>query len=36
VKDFALLQNPADIDEDLLNISELDNKALFQKMLAEI
>jgi UDP-2,3-diacylglucosamine pyrophosphatase LpxH len=36
VKDFAILQNPAEIDEDLLNISELDNKALFQKMLAEI
>ena len=36
VKDFAILQNPAEIDEDVLNISELDNKPLFQKMLAEI
>lgn len=36
VKDFALLQNSTETDEELINISELDNKALFQKMFAEI
>ena len=36
VDDFALLQNFSNADDDAINISELDNKVLFQKMLAEI
>jgi hypothetical protein len=36
VKDFATLQNLSKTDEELMNISDLENKAIFQEMLAEI
>jgi len=36
VKDFALLQNSPDAEEEVPSIADLDNKELFRKLLAEI